>query len=218
MNENVALEIIKHSNKPSVFRGSVVYIILENLAIFVAHAHMSEVVERATLTWSSVVENFGAVPRPRMSHACVTVGSTLLFLFGESGKDNERTFFNNIAAFDTESLTWTNPYAPLGAEGVDKSRSDHSATLFQNDTLVVFGGRNRECYFNDIFVSRYNNVPSAVRVEAAQRKGSVLSGRVFNRMLFSRLRTPDSELINTLVTPVCKGQVPGLVGLASYQW
>ncbi|KAJ4462911.1 putative Serine/threonine-protein phosphatase PP1 isozyme 9 [Paratrimastix pyriformis] len=145
---------------------------------------------KCVLDWTDVRESAGNPPRPRMSHAVIAVDNTMLFLFGESGKDNDRTFFNNISAFDTTTRTWTHPYNPLGAEGLDLTRGD-TALLFRGENIVLFGGRNREKYFNDVVVARYDNVPSHLRVEAAAHGD-----------------TPDSERMNTFVTPQCQGAIP----------
>ncbi|KAJ4459611.1 putative Serine/threonine-protein phosphatase PP1 isozyme 8 [Paratrimastix pyriformis] len=106
------------------------------------------------------VKSQGPQAMPRMSHASVTVDHTIFYLFGESGKDNDRIFYKDICAYNTVTNTWTRPVggplSPAHAIGM-QSRGDHSALLFGKDKITLFGGRNRERYFNDVLIYQYED-------------------------------------------------------------
>ncbi|KAJ4457207.1 putative Serine/threonine-protein phosphatase BSU1 [Paratrimastix pyriformis] len=120
---------------------------------------MSEHPLKVTLNWNCVQPNGGAPPRSRTSHSSAVVGNTIVYLFGESAKDEHRTFFNNIGAFETDTRTWYTPSLGdqdlPGQESSLPGRGDHTSTVFGND-IVVFGGRNRTTFFNDVLIATYH--------------------------------------------------------------
>ncbi|VFQ74990.1 unnamed protein product [Cuscuta campestris] len=90
----------------------------------------------------------GAVPMPRDSHSCTTVGDNL-YVFG--GTDGTRPL-SDLHILDTSSNTWISP--SLRGDGPEP-REGHSAALIGR-RLFIFGGcgksEDREIYYDDLYI------------------------------------------------------------------
>ncbi|KAK3037975.1 hypothetical protein RJ639_030680, partial [Escallonia herrerae] len=103
----------------------------------------------ATRTWSEPVMK-GALPTPRDSHSCTTVGDKLFVFGGTDGKDP----LGDLHVLDTYSNTWISP--SIRGEGPE-AREGHSAALI-GKRLFIFGGCGKssnssdEEYFDDVYI------------------------------------------------------------------
>ncbi|CAH9095738.1 unnamed protein product [Cuscuta epithymum] len=106
--------------------------------------HVFDTVNRI---WSEPVMK-GAVPMPRDSHSCTTVGDNL-YVFG--GTDGRKPL-GDLRILDTASNTWILP--SLRGDGPEP-REGHSAALIGR-RLFIFGGcgksENREIYYDDLYI------------------------------------------------------------------
>nr|GMC74156.1 kelch domain-containing protein 3-like [Ipomoea batatas] len=106
--------------------------------------HVLDTVNRI---WSEPVMK-GAVPIPRDSHSCTTVGDNL-FVFG--GTDGRRPL-GDLHILDTSCNTWMSP--SLRGDGPEP-REGHSAALIGR-RLFIFGGCGKsegsEIYYDDLYV------------------------------------------------------------------
>lgn len=97
-----------------------------------------------TECWS-LMEAKGAVPVARSGHTIVKANSVLI-LFG--GEDSKRRKLNDMHMFDLKSLTWL----PLHCTGPRPSpRSNHSAALYDDKMLLIFGGASKSRTLNDLY-------------------------------------------------------------------
>ncbi|XP_022979721.1 acyl-CoA-binding domain-containing protein 6-like [Cucurbita maxima] len=99
-----------------------------------------------TLTecWS-LMEAKGDIPVARSGHTVVRASSVLI-LFG--GEDSRRRKLNDLHMFDLKSFTWL----PLHCTGTSPSaRSNHVAALYDDKTLLIFGGTSKSRTLNDLY-------------------------------------------------------------------
>ncbi|PON88272.1 BTB-kelch protein [Trema orientale] len=97
-----------------------------------------------TECWS-LVEAKGDIPVARCGHSVVRASSVLI-LFG--GEDAKRRKLNDLHMFDLKSLTWL----PLHCTGTGPSpRSNHTAALYDDKTLYIFGGASKSRTLNDLY-------------------------------------------------------------------
>ncbi|WCJ23535.1 Galactose oxidase/kelch repeat superfamily protein [Euphorbia peplus] len=97
-----------------------------------------------TECWS-LLEAKGDVPVARSGHTVVMANSVLI-LFG--GEDAKRKKLNDLHMFDLKSLTWL----PLNCTGTGPSpRSNHVAALYDDKTLLIFGGHSKSRTLNDLY-------------------------------------------------------------------
>ncbi|KAL2506688.1 Galactose oxidase/kelch repeat superfamily protein [Abeliophyllum distichum] len=97
-----------------------------------------------TECWS-LMEAKGAIPVARSGHTIVKSNSVLI-LFG--GEDTKRRKLNDLHMFDLKSLTWL----PLHCTGPRPSpRSNHSAALYDDKMLLIFGGASKSRTLNDLY-------------------------------------------------------------------
>lgn len=93
----------------------------------------------------SLMEAKGDVPVARSGHTVVRA-SSMLILFG--GEDSKRKKLHDLHMFDLKSLTWL----PLHCTGPGPSpRSNHVATLYNDKTLLIFGGASKSRTLNDLY-------------------------------------------------------------------
>ncbi|KAL5541810.1 hypothetical protein UlMin_009520 [Ulmus minor] len=93
----------------------------------------------------SLMEAKGDLPVARCGHTVVRASSAL-FLFG--GEDSKRRKLNDLHMFDLKSLTWL----PLHCTGTGPSpRSNHTAALYDDKTLFIFGGASKKKTLNDLY-------------------------------------------------------------------
>lgn len=93
----------------------------------------------------SLMEAKGDVPVARSGHTVVRASSVLI-LFG--GEDAKRRKLHDLHMFDLKSLTWL----PLHCTGPGPSaRSNHVATLYDDKTLLIFGGTSKSRTLNDLY-------------------------------------------------------------------
>ncbi|KAL3626125.1 hypothetical protein CASFOL_029674 [Castilleja foliolosa] len=93
----------------------------------------------------TLIEAKGDIPIARSGHTVVRANSALI-LFG--GEDTKRKKLNDLHMFDLKSLTWL----PLHCTGPRPSpRSNHSAALYNDKMLFVFGGASKKKTLNDLY-------------------------------------------------------------------
>lgn len=97
-----------------------------------------------TECWS-LMEAKGDIPVARSGHTVVRASSVLI-LFG--GEDSRRRKLNDLHMFDLKSFTWL----PLHCTGTGPSaRSNHVAALYDDKTLLIFGGTSKSRSLNDLY-------------------------------------------------------------------
>ncbi|GMJ14066.1 hypothetical protein like AT5G18590 [Hibiscus trionum] len=97
-----------------------------------------------TECWS-VMEAKGEVPVARSGHTVVRANSVLILFGGETAKKKK---LNDLHMFDLKSLTWLT----LQCTGARPSpRTNHVATLYDDKTLLVFGGASKSRTLNDLY-------------------------------------------------------------------
>lgn len=97
-----------------------------------------------TECWS-LMEAKGDIPVSRCGHT-VARASSILILFG--GEDAKKRKLNDLHMFDLKSLTWL----PLHCTGAGPSpRCNHVATLYDDKTLLIFGGASKSRTLNDLY-------------------------------------------------------------------
>lgn len=105
------------------------------------------VFDTVTRTWTEP-EMKGAVPIPRDSHSCTTVGDRLFVFGGTDGRNPLR----DLLILDTTSHTWISP--SVRGDGPE-AREGHSAALI-GKRLFIFGGcgkyENYEMYYDDLYI------------------------------------------------------------------
>ncbi|KAM6545225.1 hypothetical protein CsatB_025961 [Cannabis sativa] len=102
------------------------------------------VFDTETECWS-LMEAKGDIPVARSGHTVVRANS-ILFLFG--GEDAKRKKLNDLHRFDLKSLTWL----PLHFKGPGPPpRSNHTAALYDDKMLYIFGGASKSRTLNDLY-------------------------------------------------------------------
>ncbi|KAK9760036.1 hypothetical protein K7432_016356, partial [Basidiobolus ranarum] len=84
----------------------------------------------------------------RIDHSAVAVGSTM-YLFGGQV---DGYYLNDLVAFDTKTLSTQCPHWDYIASGYESppERACHSTAVYKN-RIYVFGGRDTDRYFNDLW-------------------------------------------------------------------
>lgn len=94
----------------------------------------------------STLKTDGKVPTARGGQSVTLVGSRLI-MFG--GEDSKRRLLNDLHILDLENLTWeiieTKTTSP-------SARFDHTAELYADKYLLIFGGSSHSTCFNDIYI------------------------------------------------------------------
>lgn len=97
-----------------------------------------------TECWS-LMESKGDIPVARSGHTVVRASSHLI-LFG--GEDAKRRKLNDLHMFDLKASTWL----PLHCTGTGPCpRSNHVAALYDDKTLLIFGGVSKSKTLNDLY-------------------------------------------------------------------
>ncbi|XP_047265784.1 kelch domain-containing protein 3 isoform X1 [Capsicum annuum] len=111
------------------------------------HTNKIHVFDTVNRIWSEPLTK-GALPSPRDSHSCTTIGDKL-FVFGGT---NGRVPLNDLHIFDTSSNTWISP--SLRGDRPNP-REGHSAA-FIGKRLFIFGGCGKfddaEIFYDDVYV------------------------------------------------------------------
>jgi NAD-dependent SIR2 family protein deacetylase len=90
----------------------------------------------------------------RAGHSATAVGTSIVVFGGAVCEGGPYTFFDDVHVFDIQNRTWTK----VDCNGERPSpRSQHSATLIHDDTIVVIGGYNGTTAFNDVYTLDLNN-------------------------------------------------------------
>ncbi|EFA75290.1 RING zinc finger-containing protein [Heterostelium album PN500] len=79
----------------------------------------------------------------RWGHTSVSIGKRV-FIFGGQGE----SLYSNTCVYDSTSSVW-NELHTLGKG--PSSRYAHTATLVEDSSVMVFGGRNNKKYLNDLY-------------------------------------------------------------------
>ncbi|XP_006649183.1 acyl-CoA-binding domain-containing protein 4 isoform X2 [Oryza brachyantha] len=98
-----------------------------------------------TNSWSSV-DTYGKVPISRGGQSVSLIGSRLI-MFG--GEDNKRRLLNDLHILDLETMMWeevkTEKCGPA-------PRYDHSAAVYADQYLLIFGGSSHSTCFSDLYL------------------------------------------------------------------
>uniref|UniRef100_A0A0E0GF22 Acyl-CoA-binding domain-containing protein n=1 Tax=Oryza nivara TaxID=4536 RepID=A0A0E0GF22_ORYNI len=98
-----------------------------------------------TNSWSSV-DTYGKVPISRGGQSVSLVGSRLI-MFG--GEDNKRRLLNDLHILDLETMMWEEVKTGKGGPA---PRYDHSAAVYADQYLLIFGGSSHSTCFSDIYL------------------------------------------------------------------
>ncbi|KAK3029942.1 hypothetical protein RJ639_038170 [Escallonia herrerae] len=123
----------------------------------------------ATRTWSEPVMR-GALPTPRDSHSCTTVGDKLgrgpeareghsaaligkrLFIFGGCGKSSnssDEEYFDDVYILNTETWVWKR----AGTSGTPPAKRDsHTCSSWRNKIIVIGGEDKHDYYLSDVHI------------------------------------------------------------------
>ncbi|KAK2989336.1 hypothetical protein RJ640_015047 [Escallonia rubra] len=123
----------------------------------------------ATRTWSEPVMK-GALPTPRDSHSCTTVGDKLgegpeareghsaaligkrLFIFGGCGKSSnssDEEYFDDVYILNTETWVWK----CAGTSGTPPAKRDsHTCSSWRNKIIVIGGEDRHDYYLSDVHI------------------------------------------------------------------
>ncbi|KAG2655086.1 hypothetical protein PVAP13_1NG552300 [Panicum virgatum] len=98
-----------------------------------------------TNSWSAV-DTYGKVPTARGGQSVSLLGSRLL-MFG--GEDNKRRLLNDIHILDLETMMWEEVKTEKGGP---TPRYDHSAAIYADQYLLIFGGSSHSTCFSDFYL------------------------------------------------------------------
>ncbi|TVU27646.1 hypothetical protein EJB05_19142 [Eragrostis curvula] len=98
-----------------------------------------------TNTWSAL-DTYGKVPIARSGQSVSLLGSRLI-MFG--GEDNKRRLLNDLHILDLETMMWEEVKT---AKGGPAARYDHSAAVYADQYLMIFGGSSHSTCFNDLYL------------------------------------------------------------------
>ncbi|KAL3692323.1 hypothetical protein R1sor_005974 [Riccia sorocarpa] len=108
-----------------------------------------------TLMWETVRCKGGIAPSGRGYHTFTAFSATRLVLFGGKG-DHGIVSSDEISVYDVEEKVWMTPrvkgVAPI-------SRSNHAAVLFDDDLIVIHGGRHAGSRLDDFCLLRILSSP-----------------------------------------------------------
>ncbi|KAG6470750.1 hypothetical protein ZIOFF_071827 [Zingiber officinale] len=92
----------------------------------------------------SFVATYGKIPIARGGQSTTLVGSKL-FMFG--GEDRKRKLLNDLHTLDLTTMTWEE----IGTKNASPApRFDHSAAVYADQYLLIFGGSSHSICFNDL--------------------------------------------------------------------
>ncbi|PKK75369.1 hypothetical protein RhiirC2_846071 [Rhizophagus irregularis] len=139
-----------------------------------------------TREWTVPVTN-GPIPtRRRAIKGVIDKETGKFYVFGGSDQktgQNYYEFYNDMIVFDTISLTWS-----IGSTIIP--RTDYTATLLSNGTIVFIGGKDNN--YNDVDINQLALYDTKVD------KWSIMTARgvtLENRGLHSAVLTPDERII-----------------------
>ncbi|GJM87473.1 hypothetical protein PR202_ga03432 [Eleusine coracana subsp. coracana] len=98
-----------------------------------------------TNSWSAL-DTYGKVPIARSGQSVSLLGSQLI-MFG--GEDHKRRLLNDLHILDLETMMWEEVKT---AKGGPAARYDHSAALYADQYLLIFGGSSHSTCFNDLYL------------------------------------------------------------------
>ncbi|WVZ73093.1 hypothetical protein U9M48_021441 [Paspalum notatum var. saurae] len=98
-----------------------------------------------TNTWSAV-DTYGKVPPARSGQSVSLLGSRLL-MFG--GEDSKRRLLNDLHILDLDTMMWEEVKTEKGGPA---PRYDHSAAVYADQYLLIFGGSSHSTCFNDLYL------------------------------------------------------------------
>ncbi|KAL2635492.1 hypothetical protein R1flu_006971 [Riccia fluitans] len=108
-----------------------------------------------TLMWETVRCKGGIAPSGRGYHTFTAFSATRIVLFGGKG-DHGIVSSDEISVYDVEEKVWMTPrvkgVAPL-------SRSNHAAVCFDDDLIVIHGGRHAGSRLDDFCLLRILSSP-----------------------------------------------------------
>ncbi|GJP40533.1 hypothetical protein CLOM_g205 [Closterium sp. NIES-68] len=99
----------------------------------------------STKTWR-VMKARGQIPCARGGHSTAKVGSTV-WVFG--GEDSKRRLLNDVYSLDLTTFVW-DKLETTGTPPVP--RAGHTATVYNEHYLTIFGGGSHSVCFNDVHV------------------------------------------------------------------
>uniref|UniRef100_A0A453Q4P2 Uncharacterized protein n=2 Tax=Aegilops tauschii subsp. strangulata TaxID=200361 RepID=A0A453Q4P2_AEGTS len=102
-------------------------------------------IDLETNSWSAV-DTYGKVPMARGGQSVTLVGSRLI-MFG--GEDNKRRLLSDLHVLDLETMIWEEVKTEKGGPA---PRYDHSAAVYAEHYLLIFGGSSHSTCFNDLYL------------------------------------------------------------------
>jgi len=96
-----------------------------------------------TNSWSAV-DTYGKVPIARSGQSVSIVGSRLI-MFG--GEDNKRRLLSDLHVLDLETMIWEEVTTGKGGPA---PRYDHSAAVYADHYILIFGGSSHSTCFSDL--------------------------------------------------------------------
>uniref|UniRef100_A0A0D9VMU9 Acyl-CoA-binding domain-containing protein n=1 Tax=Leersia perrieri TaxID=77586 RepID=A0A0D9VMU9_9ORYZ len=104
-----------------------------------------------TNSWCSV-DTYGKVPISRGGQSVSLVGSRLI-MFG--GEDSKRRLLNDLHILDLETMMWEEVKT---GKGGPSPRYDHSAAVYADQYLLIFGGSSHSTCFSDLYLLDLQNL------------------------------------------------------------
>jgi len=93
------------------------------------------------------VDTKGSSPPPRYSHSSVVYGDKMYVFGGE----RSAFAFGDIWAYDFKEATWEFVTPNQTTVAYPAARYDHSAAVSEDGHMIVYGGRNGNQYFGDMW-------------------------------------------------------------------
>ena len=78
-----------------------------------------------------------------------------MIVFGGKEGDGRKKFLNDIHILDLESACWLTQFKVLG--NYPEPRMGHSAQLYMNNKIVIYGGWNGTQVLEDVSFLKINN-------------------------------------------------------------
>jgi len=155
--------------------------------------------------WKKISTN-GVIPGTRVCHSAIISGNYFV-IFGGLKSWIGDSYLNDVHLLNMETLTWRE-LLPKG--NLPKPRSKHTANLSPVDkkSMIVFGGRGMNTYWNDIWVLNIDTEewklvePVGSSPNARMAHSAVISGNflIINAGFNDQLGYGNASYLNQLVT------------------
>ena len=110
------------------------------------------------MAWSEVkTSNTSETPSSRNCHSAVKFNNYMIIFGGKEG-EGKRRFVNDIHVLDFELMMWLEDVNIQGAP--PESRMGHSASIYNEENVIIFGGWNGQRVLEDTFKLIIDNTES----------------------------------------------------------